>query len=179
MSRISTAEYIAVEPGKAENIVIKLSKLFRYTLTTSERNMVPLSEELDMVSTYLSIEKERFGKRLEYGITTKGDPSNVGIPGLLIQTIVENCIKHGISPLPEGGRITIVCTISEYRVSIYVQDTGTGFGNTSSTKGTGHGINNFKERLQLMFGEKGSKLVGYSSARIFKESSIKPGLRAQ
>ena len=87
MSRISTAEYIAVEPGKAENIVIKLSKLFRYTLTTSERNMVPLSEELDMVSTYLSIEKERFGKRLEYGITTKGDPSNVGIPGLLIQSL--------------------------------------------------------------------------------------------
>ena len=151
------SEYIAIMPSKAEKLVIELSKFFRYTLIASKRRIVPLSEELEIVRTYLSIEKERFGKRLEFDMRVEGDPSRIGVLGLLIQPIVENSIKYGVSPLPEGARIDILCAVSEQWVSIRIKDSGRGFGSVSlNGGGTGVGISSVKERLSLMFGENGT-----------------------
>lgn len=152
------AEFICLDSHKAEKLVLNLSKFFRYTLTASKEKLLPLSKELDIVEDYLSIEKERFGERLKYDITVEGDPKKVSSLGLLIQPLVENSIKYGVAPLPEGATIKIECEISEDKVAIRVSDSGRGFKSYIQATETGTGIKNINERLQLTYGSKG-KLV--------------------
>jgi two-component sensor histidine kinase len=147
------AEMISAYSKKAEQLVINLSKLFRYTLASSERKNVTLAEELEMIKTYLAIEKERFGKRLEYSIDVQGDPSKINTLGLILQPIVENAIKHGIGPKAAGGQIKVFCRIENQKTYIKVSDTGCGFGNSPNKDGTGHGLKNIKERLNIVYGE--------------------------
>ena len=92
---------------RAEKLVLSLSRFFRYTLTASEKKKVILKDEIDIVRTYLSIEKNRYGKRLEYGIDVEGNIDHLYIIGLLLQPIVENSIKYGISSLTECVKITL------------------------------------------------------------------------
>jgi hypothetical protein len=138
---------------KAKKLIVKLSRLFRYTLGASLRKTVPLSAELDMVETYLSIEKMRFGTRLGYDIDIQGDPAKTLIMGMILQPIVENAIKHGISPLASGGTIRVLCKIETDTIYINVRDSGPGFGHSSTKDGTKHGLWNIEERLRLAYGK--------------------------
>lgn len=144
-------ELIHTFPEKAEAMVVSLSRLFRSTLDASVRQTIRLSEELETVKTYLSIEKERFGNRLQYDIKVTGDPQRASVCGLLIQPLVENSVKYGIVPHPDGGSITVVCDIGDRYVFVRVGDTGPGFG-AISNGGMGHGIGSVRERLLLTYG---------------------------
>jgi sensor histidine kinase YesM len=75
----------------------------------------------------------------------------ITIPGLLIQPLVENSVKHGIAPLPNGGKITVKCWIQDDHINIVVHDTGAGFNNSHNYNGASHGIYNVRERLKLTY----------------------------
>jgi sensor histidine kinase YesM len=161
------AELISLFPEKAEKLVLSLSVFYRSTLQASEQQLICLADEIEIIRTYLSIEKERFGSRLDYEITVNGNADEVSFSGLLLQPIVENSIKHGISSLPAGGKIAVHCTISEKEVHIVVQDTGVGFGFSKKTGGTSHGLSNVQERLRLLFGDKASlKCTNENGAKV-------------
>jgi len=149
-------EFVSVYPERAEKLVLSLSKFFRYTLFASEKRDVRLSEELEIVKSYLSIEKERFGNRLEYNIDVEGDISDITIPGLIIQPIVENCVKYGIAPQTKGGTISIKCIANDNSITISVHDTGAGFGSKQKSTGSSHGLFNVTERLRLVYGSDAS-----------------------
>ena len=147
----SIAALIAENPGKAEATVEKLSELFRYTLQSSASTTVKLSDELDIVRSYLEIEKVRFGDRLEYDMKVDDALLEMPIPGLVIQTLVENSIKHGIAPQVYGGRILIDARQSHGKCVITVSDSGRGFGKND---GSGFGLKSIRERLRLLYGER-------------------------
>jgi len=146
----SIAELCHVDPDVTEDAIIKLSTLYRYILT-GEMRLVTLDEELEIVTKYLAIEKLRFGDRLSYDMHLSGDLSLVRIPCMLIQPLVENSIKHGISPRPAGGTITITISITTDRCDVTVEDNGVG--HNSSNPGSGYGLESIRKRLALQYND--------------------------
>ena len=144
----------------ARNMVTELSDLFRYQLKASREELVPLAEELDFVSKYLDLEKERFGERLRYRIDCEMAVSKMVIPPLIIQPLVENAIKHGIAPLIEGGKVHVSVVEKENQLEVSVQDTGAGATGKSMSDllQQGVGLSNTHERLKKMYG-KGLQVV--------------------
>ncbi len=147
----SIAELCHTDPDATEDALIKLSALYRYVLK-ADINFVTLEEELEIVTKYLSIEKLRFGDRLSYDLKIKGDTSKVRMPSMLIQPLVENSIKHGITPRTSGGKIVITVLIADERCSIKVEDDG--MGRNKSSTGTGYGLDSIRKRLELHYHNK-------------------------
>ena len=148
----SIASLISENPKAAESTVEKLSELFRYTLKDADKSTVTLSEELEIVRTYLEIEKVRFGDRLKYSINYDGSIMDLKIPALLIQPLVENSIKHGIAKDVQGGTILVDVQKIENMCRILVQDNGEGFQTTNTENG--FGIRSIQERLNYMYADK-------------------------
>lgn len=148
----SIASLISENPAAAESTVEKLSELFRYTLQCTANSTVKLTEELEIVRSYLQIEKIRFGNRLEFEITSDDRLNNIDVPALLIQPLVENSIKHGISPEVQGGTIRVEAKYIDNECLISVIDSGKGFAN--EVKETSFGLKSIRERLTLLYGNK-------------------------
>jgi two-component sensor histidine kinase len=142
---------ISEAPARAQGVVTRLSRLFRYTLAVTEKDRVLLAEELEIVRSYLEIEQERFGERLYVDIQVQGDIRGLTLPGLTIQPLVENSVRHGIRPKVEGGKITVTVRVEGETVLITVEDDGVGMDVTRSTDG--HGVHSVRERLRLAYGE--------------------------
>ncbi len=149
----SIADLIVEDPAGAETAVVKLSGLYRYILTASLTKTVPLSEELAIVRSYLLLEKLRFGNKLDFEITVEGDIDSVMVPGLVIQPLAENSVRHGISTKVDGGKVHVHAENRDGRCRIVVRDDGLGLQKSTST-GTGYGLTNVQERLQLVYGER-------------------------
>jgi two-component system LytT family sensor kinase len=148
LSSISTL--ININPDNAKKMLQNISGLFRYALRTSKNQFVTLDEEMSIVKKYLELEKIRFGKRLEFDLNIPDILYSIKLPPLLIQPLVENSIKHGISDNIEGGKIEITCVeVSNDIIEIRVKDNGKGV--STNGNGTGFGLNSIKERLELMF----------------------------
>ena len=151
------ASTIATDPASAEEMVIQLSELYRGVLKAARGDSHSLQAELELCRSYLAIEKKRFGARLIYqiAIETKIDPKRIQIPVLLLQPIVENAVKHGISPKREGGKIDVTVRQDAELFSLEVTDDGNGKTDASSTQtsGTGTGLSNCRSRIQLKHGE--------------------------
>lgn len=149
----SISSLIRTNPAKARTMVIKLSHILRKLLQEHE-NVITLREELEFIDNYLDIEEIRFGKdklRVEKEI----EPETLAclIPSMILQPIVENSIKHGISPKIEGGRITIRAARHQDRLSIEVEDNGIGMPEDQIPKiySSGIGISNIIERLKVVY----------------------------
>ncbi len=143
------AGLIPSEPEKAEELIEKFSTLFRYPFTEMKNEYAELDTEIEFIKNYLEIEQSRLGKRLEYHIEVDKTLSDFPIPVMILQPLVENSIIHGISPLKEGGVITVKCVPENSMCKIVISDTGVGF-NTNSNK-NGFGIGGVKERLSLYY----------------------------
>ena len=145
----SIASLIPEDPGKAEDMVQRLSNLFHYVLSASESSVVTLEEELRFVGEYLEIEKVRLGGRLEY--TLEGAPALAGavIPSMLLQPLVENSVAYGIAPHRNGGRVEVRCQREGDRCTITITDTGKGFDARSTQEG--FGISGVRRRLELNY----------------------------
>jgi two-component system LytT family sensor kinase len=148
--------------------VTGLAEFLRYTLDQDPIKKVTVAQELDVLNLYLDIEKMRFGSRLtiEYAI----DPAamNMLMPSLLLQPLIENAIKYAISPREQGGRIRIVGEVVNGELRLMVSDDGPGIADTTRlVNGRGVGIRNTRERLQVLYGEKGKVFV----------SNANPGLQ--
>ena len=147
----SIASLIPLDPARAEEMVEKLSELFRHALAAGPDDMVRLEDEIRIICDYLEIEKVRLGERLQYNIVVDPELNDVSVPGLLLQPLVENSIVHGIGPLPEGGKVTVHCQRDNGHCRIEVSDTGTGF--DPNVPSQGFGLSGVVERLDLHYGD--------------------------
>ena len=108
-----------------------------------------LGREVDHVVAYLNIQQIRMGRRLAFDIDVPGALRDARMPPLMLLTLVENAIKHGLGPLPEGGRVNVGAVIVAGRLRVQVADTGQGFANS---RGAGTGLANTRARLASQFG---------------------------
>jgi len=151
---------IEEKPSEAVTTVDNLSSIFRYTLRTGKQAFASLDDEISLVKKYLAIEKIRFGDRLEIDWQIDPDVSNVQIPALTLQTIVENSIVHGISKMREDGKLTIVTKANDaFSLEMVVSDNGPGIREISgrgevSGKQSFHGVGttNVYTRLRELYG---------------------------
>jgi LytS/YehU family sensor histidine kinase len=109
-----------------------------------------LGREIGHVTAYLNIQQIRMGRRLSFAIEVPEALRDARVPPLMLLTLVENAIKHGLSPLREGGRIDVRATADDGRLRVEVADTGQGF---VKTGGGGTGLANIRARLASQFGE--------------------------
>jgi two-component system LytT family sensor kinase len=152
----SISSLIRSEPETARTLIVKLSGLLR-RLLRSQEHFVTLREELEAIDEYLDIEAVRFGPKLT--IEKSIDPASLDVvlPSMLLQPLVENSIKHGLSPKIGEGRILIRSARQDGHAIIDVIDNGVGVGQAPSersdlTKGSGIGLQNVNERLRVIYG---------------------------
>ncbi|HYE89813.1 MAG TPA: histidine kinase [Terriglobales bacterium] len=143
-------ELIHESPARAERTVERLATLLRASLDATERGLVPLAHELELVRDYLAIEKERLGARLAYDVAVAPSVAQCRVPPLAVQTLVENSIKHAIAPRATGGRLRVEAEAAGGRLVVGVWDDGPGF--TSDAIAPGHGLENLEGRLAARFG---------------------------
>jgi two-component sensor histidine kinase len=153
------ASLVHVDPDKAELTIERLADLLRYALTSSDRRLVTLGEELDVVRDYLELQRLRFGERLRFRIEVDAELRSERVPPMSIQPLVENAIVHGIGDRRGGGTIVVSAAKTDDRLELRVEDDGVGPGN-SARSGTGTGLRAVRERLALVFGERGQLETG-------------------
>lgn len=133
-------------------LIADLADLFRYQLWASNQEVVPLKVEVDFVKKFLQLEKARFGDRLRVDIQLDPQAEDAPVIPMLLQPLVENAIRHGISPLVDGGSIAINIEEKAGQIHIHIRDTGVGFTNSTPVSGQGIGLGNTRRRLQLKYG---------------------------
>lgn len=149
------ASLIAVDPETAESVVEDLSALFRASLN-DVGNQVRLSEELALCKRYVRIEGLRLGDRLEMDWQIDDVPSNLRVPLLTLQPLLENSIYHGIQPLPEGGKISVRLWYENSRVNVSITNPLPSHilrdDQQPSTEGNRMAMNNIRSRLEVLYG---------------------------
>jgi Histidine kinase len=148
---LGSAKYlIRSDPAGAEKIIDNLILYLRHSLPRLDNALTTLGEELERVRAYLEIMKIRMGGRLNTEMNVPDTLQSVPFPTMMLQTLVENAIKHGLEPKSGGGTIWVLAVVKEGRVAITVADDGNGFG--TGTAGSGIGLKNVRERLHLAYG---------------------------
>lgn len=143
------------DPVKSKDAITQLSNILRNSLLSNKSKLVSFGEELNAVRDYLNLEKMRFEERLSVYFEIDPDTSNFQVPPMMIQTLVENGIKHGISKLKEGGVIRLTAKVE--RASLTIRITNHGQLHTERLNGTsGLGIANTIQRLKLLYGDHAS-----------------------
>lgn len=160
------------DPKGTKKAVTQLSNVLRSSLQTGKRNLITLQEEINIVRDYLEIEMLRYEERLKVSFNIAPGSESIKVPPLLLQTLVENGIKHGISKLPDGGIIAIHTKVVEDRGWIIVLNSGRFESGESS--GTSLGIANTRDRLQLSFGEKAELTITNSGDSQVKTTIVIP-----
>jgi hypothetical protein len=141
------------DPARARMAVTQLANLLRYSLQSGQLETVPFEDELGVVNDYLALEQVRHEERLRLRLDIEPGAMRLPIPPMLLQTLVENAVKYGVSPRPEGGEIAIVARNEGGALRIRVSNPGQ-IRQGERTASTGVGLHNAAERLRLIFGEK-------------------------
>jgi sensor histidine kinase YesM len=176
------SELIYVDPDLACNVTQQLADLYREILSNSKSNFSNLGSEISILKKYIHIQKIRFGERIRFKSEIGAEYFDVAVPSLILQTLVENAIKHGISPRQEGGDIELTINSIDNMYELTVANTGEVFkGDTTSImaraphRGQGTGLQNTKNRLELFYGRSHSFRIHsdekktYVSFRVPKE----------
>jgi two-component system LytT family sensor kinase len=153
------ASLIHTDPARADAAVEQLAEVFRYTLRRSDQEWAPLDQELAFARAYLDVEQARFGRRLEFTIDADAGLSHVQVPSMLLQTLVENAVKHGIAQLRTPGRIDVRAARNGAGLRLEVRDSGPGpgaSGERTAAAGEGFGLRSVRDRLRGHFGARGS-----------------------
>lgn len=140
-------------PDKSKSAINQLSNILRNSLQMDKNRLVLLSEEMETVLDYLALEGVRYEERLRVEMDIAQNAYTVLVPPMMIQTLVENGIKHGISTLKKGGIISIEGKVYAGELMINIRNTGK---YNKGKKTEGHGLSNTIKRLDLIFGEKAS-----------------------
>jgi len=152
----SISALIPIDPATAERTVERLAGIFRGSLLASEKETIPLGQELDLINAYLDIERARFGDRLTVTQHVSDAARGRLVPPLIVQPIVENAVRHGVSPLIEGGRISMTADVENGRLRVVVEDDGAGWEGESGEElfERGYGLRNVRDRLRNRYGER-------------------------
>ena len=145
---------IADDPMKAQHAVTRLANTLRHTLGAGQHELVSFERELEMVGDFLELEKLRFEDRLTIQSEVGADTASAQIPAMLLQTVVENAIKHGIAELPAGGLLRIRANLRDGVLVLQVENPRPPA--TTRTAGEGTGLRNAEERLRLLFNSRAS-----------------------
>ena len=158
----SITSLVRSQPELAREMVVKLANILRVLLKDREA-FLPLSEELQFTDDYLDIEVVRFGNKLKVVKEIAEDTLDIVVPGMLLQPLLENSIKHGLEPRISGGTVTLRSRITdEGRLMVEVEDDGVGMApehdEVSPTSGlvrpgTGIGVRNVRERMEVLYGK--------------------------
>lgn len=162
----SVSSLIRVNPEQARVMTMRLSRIMRRRLRNQD-HFAPLRDELAFIEDYLSIELVRFGDKLR--VLKYIDPATLDmlVPSMLLQPLIENSIKHGISSKIEGGTVTIRTTTGNGRLSIQVEDDGVGIPESDLTGilNKGIGVSNVKERLKVLYNQDYRMLIDSQPGR--------------
>jgi len=147
---------IIEDPPRAQTMVTELASMLRYSLQSGKTDAVSLETELEAVSAYLKLEAIRLEERLRVKIDV--DPHSLGtqIPPMLLQTLVENGVKHGVARLLQGGEIRVASEMQNGALKIRVQNSGQLAESSGSTR---MGLDNIRQRLQLLYGDAASLIL--------------------
>lgn len=158
------ADLIITNPANAERMTLRLATIFRHVLAQTDRQFTTLNEEFDFLRSYLQIEQERFGDRLNVSMRLDPALAHEMIPTLLLQPIVENAMKHGLASKGGKGLLQISATQQGNSIELLVSDNGIGYRNQqayitrsgSSPSPVGVGLTNTATRLQTIYGNRAS-----------------------
>ncbi|WP_295942960.1 histidine kinase [uncultured Xanthomonas sp.] len=147
---LASAQVLArTDPPRADLMLGYLIQYLRRSLPSTEDAMSSLGDELERTQAYLEILRIRMGARLQLQVQVPETMKTLPLPSMMLQTLVENAIKHGLEPKPGGGTIWILARAVDDHVTLTVADDGLGFNTHSS--GTGIGLKNLRERLRLTY----------------------------
>jgi len=149
----SLRELIVEDPRRAQTMVTQLSGLLRYSLQSDHTEQVLFEDEIQAVKDYLALEAIRFEERLHVNWNIAPDACNVPVPPMLLQTLVENALKHGISRRTEGGEISIQAIVRNSELELEVVNSGE---LSEQPSEEGIGLRNARARLQLLYGDRAS-----------------------
>ncbi len=162
-------------PGKSKEAINQLANILRSSLSTGKRGLTKFEDELKTVKDYLGLESIRFEERLQTHFEIDPESRDFLVPPLMIQTLVENGIKHGIAKLTAGGSIHMKASVYNDRLTIQIRNSGHYLNGTSSSGGLG--LENTRQRLKLIYGDKASfRILPESDTFVLTEIEI-PHLR--
>jgi two-component system LytT family sensor kinase len=150
----SVSSLIRTDPQQARVMVLKLSNILRRLLRKHD-NFAPLRDEVNFIQDYLSIEMVRFGAKLRFETEIDPETLDMQVPTMLLQPLVENCIKHGLSSKVEGGTIRLRTWRSDGKLGLAVEDDGIGIPEAKLARvlDQGIGVSNVHQRLKVLFAE--------------------------
>jgi len=160
-------------PPRARTAITELSNILRSSLKADSLETVPLHQELDIVRDYLALEHMRFEERLKIEMRIDEDTLNQPIPPMMLQTLVENAIKHGISRDMNGGLIRISSYLKNDQHELIVQNTGN-LGSFKTNGTSGFGLKSTEERLNMLYGDKARFEIEEISGGIVQSKIIMP-----
>ena len=143
------ASLIHEYPDEAEDMTLKLSKLFRYSINQNQEDLVHVAEEMEIVNTYLDIEKVRFGDRINFETQIDPELLYAKIPRFLIQPLIENALKHGLKDVTADGKLLIHIRKSASGLLITISDNGIPF---PEELNMGYGLQSTYDKLGLLYG---------------------------
>lgn len=142
---------VVENPPLAQDMLTRLANILRYNLHRDLMHTIPLASELEAVTDYLALEGVRFEDRLRVEFAIDPAAAQVAVPPMLLQTLVENALKHGIAPLPGGGELIIRATLQTDGMLVEVENTGQIV--TPGPGATQVGLANTRERLRILYGD--------------------------
>ena len=149
----SISALMLTDVAAADKMMARLSDLLRMSLEGGGGQITTLSHELEFVTAYLDIEKIRLGDRLNVVLDFASDTLHAQVPHLLLQPLVENAIKHGVSKISSPGEVSVLTTREDGRLHLMITDNGPGLGVTpKASSGGGLGLRATQERLRTLYG---------------------------
>jgi sensor histidine kinase YesM len=148
---------VVEDPQKAQDMITRFAALLRYNLNRERQHTVPFSEEADIVADYLALESVRFEGRLRVQVDVDPAARAIQVPPMILQTLVENALKHGVSRRPEGGEVQISAAANDGKLVLQV--TNSGELGSARPADTQLGLKNIRERLHLLYGDRASFLL--------------------
>jgi len=167
----TVASLIHSDPARADRAVEQLSEVFRHTLRRSENEWAALDQELAFAAAYLDVEEARFGARLRYAIEADPAARRVQVPAMLVHTLVENAVKHGIAQVRGHGTLEVTARVAHGRLTIAVCDNGPGPSQAPGPSdfarraGEQFGLRSVRDRLRGHFGDDAAFTLTRDDAR--------------
>jgi two-component system LytT family sensor kinase len=142
------------DPQKSKKAITQLSNILRNSLIMDKRSLVRFQDELQTVKDYLALEGIRFEERLNTQFNISPEASDFQVPPMMLQTLVENGIKHGISNLVDGGIVHIDALVKDHHLHVCVRNSGQYVNGVKKKNDSGIGLANTKQRLKLLYGHR-------------------------
>jgi two-component system, LytTR family, sensor kinase len=162
---------VEIDPSRAQDMLTRLSNVLRNSLRRDDGHTVTLGSELENVLDYLALETVRFADKLQSAIAVDEAASNCHIPRMVLQTLVENAVKHGIGQAKDRGDLLIRASATDQHLLIAVENTG----RLSAPRGDGVqklGLQNIQERLKLLYGNRASFKLEETGERVIATVAI-------